>query len=155
MTPLLIKAPPSSGQVGPLYLPLKAVCQVWGLEVPGTLGLGGTLPAPIATRMVLQLDDEAGGGPAGCPGGEAQPPLPAGPFQAVIRFDLLLAKAGGRRASLRAKLHSLSLQRAVVGLERRGLRRLDAGTVALVVARPLESSSSVRAPGTCVEQEEG
>jgi hypothetical protein len=94
---------------------------------------GEAPPAPIATRVVLQLDSGGGGGPArggsGEGGGETLPPLPTGPFSAMLQFK-------SERAYLQGRLCGAELLRAVLGLKRVGLRRLNAGTVALVVARP-------------------
>jgi hypothetical protein len=125
----------------PILLTLAAVRHVWGLDISGLQQPGQAPPAPVPTRVVLQLCREAGDGSAGGGssegGGEAGAPLPGGPFPAELRFSCQVhCTVVGRKAYLTGKLHGLELQRAVVGLERVGLQRLDAGTVALVVARP-------------------
>jgi hypothetical protein len=144
MPPLLLKSNSNSNvSAWPILLTLGAVRHVWGLDMAGQRPMGEAPPAPIATRVVLQLDGEAGDGPASGGGsgggGEALPPLPGGPFPAELRssFQQGQERGGGRKAYLAMRLWGPELQRAVVGLERVGLRRLDAGTVALVVARPL------------------
>ncbi len=102
-------------------------------------------PASVAMRVVLQLDGEAGDGPAGRGGSgggsgggaqRAMPPLLGRPFLVELRFSVQHGTGGGKKAFLKASLAGPELQRAVLGLKRVGLRRLDAGTVALVVARP-------------------
>ncbi len=164
MPRLLLKAR-RNGITYPIILTYAAVRHVWGVDMSaGHRQPGEVPPAPIATRVVLQLDGEVGGGPAGGGGamGEALPPLPAGAFKAKLYFfnTVVHGKDGSERAFLQGKLYGPELQRAVLGLERVGLRRLDAGTVALVVARPPgyqpSEPSPVRAPwapaGECVSQ---
>jgi hypothetical protein len=141
MPPLLLKQTwlkaGSSGSAPPVLLTHAAVRHVWGLDVSGGHDPDEVPPAPIATRVVLQLDGGAGGGPTSGgdsrAGGQTQPPLPSGPVPATLLFD---SGGGLSRAHLTGRLAGRELQRAVVGLERVGLRRLDASTVALVVARP-------------------
>ncbi len=139
MPPILLKGN-NKCSARPILLTLGAVRHVWGLDMSVGHRQGGEAPpAPIDTRVVLQLDGEAGDGPAGGGGamGEALPPLPEGPFPAELRFSFQVQDRGGvGRAYLQARLYGPELLRAVVGLKRVGLRRLDAGTVALVVARP-------------------
>jgi hypothetical protein len=139
--PLLLLKTNSRRKAPLVLLTAAAVRHVWGLDIAGQRPMGEAPPAPVATRVVLQLDSGAGDGLAGGDGsgggGEAQPPMQGGPFLAELQFVLKVHdKGGSERTYLQARLCGPELQRAVVGLGRVGLRRLDAGTVALVVARP-------------------
>jgi hypothetical protein len=126
MPPILLKGN-NKCSAHPILLTLAAVRHVWGLDMSGSRDLDEVPPAPIATCVVLQLKGK----------GPRKPRLLAGPFQAKLKFVAVVNDRGrGKTVSLSPRLSSPELQRAALGLKRVGLRRLEAGTVALFVTRP-------------------
>ncbi len=107
-------------------------------------------PSSIETRVVLEVQgggvgSSSSGGPeegaAGeGKGAEQEGEEEGGPrvWDAIVRFSLSKATE-----AVSAYIKCEGLTRAALGLERRGLRRLDAATVALVVRPP--APSEVRA----------
>jgi hypothetical protein len=86
----------------------------------------GRCPDQVCTRLVLEVL----GGP--CPAEVA-----GRAFDARVNFYAGGMAASGAVSKFVARLSGCSqLARAAVGLDRVGLRRLDAATVALVVERP-------------------
>jgi hypothetical protein len=104
-----------------ISLPHPAVLAVFGVV------LGGALPAPRPLTVLLEVQ------------GEAAPDAGWPRFSAELRF--YANSWGGSSCNLRI-VSCVPLNRAVMGMQRVGLRRLDAdGTVALVVARPARAAA--------------
>ncbi len=100
-------------------------------------------PGSISTQVVIEEVGDAAEGGSGSVGG-ALLSIDSGPFDASLTCSPN-ASARAPRAKPRAQLVSAGLQRAVVGWVRVGVRRVDAHTVALVLASPAHAARVAQA----------
>jgi hypothetical protein len=117
---LLVPLPPITyqrmpcGKPSDITVPQAAAMALFGLE-PGAFP-----PATLTTAVVLEV--EGGVGPGGPPSRR--------PFHAIVTAK----RSSEPTRAAQPKLVCAALQRAVVGWQRVGMRRVDADTVALVLA---------------------
>ncbi len=121
--------PTPSGKAPGITIPLHAVKELFGISITQPR----VRPPSISTRVVLEV---AGAGPEGGIGSIGDSPLSTAsePFHAQLAF-YISASASPGSLPLAQLVHG-PLQRAVVGLVRVGVRRVDARTIALVLASP-------------------
>jgi hypothetical protein len=105
-----------SGQPPHIHMPQAAAMSLFGLE-PGALP-----PATLTTAVMLEV--EGGVGPGAPPS--------HGPFTANVMVHSRYQATG----AYQLELVCTALRREVEGWQRVGMRRVDAGTIALVLARP-------------------
>jgi hypothetical protein len=147
------------GTLPVINLPYVAVLALWGIDISTGWYGKSVLPEPIELRVVLELvgepgsgADEEGAGAGGGGAGAAADVASSGDhghglvFKAKINFR---RSQGAQKDCLSTTVPGCpGLQRALVGLERRGVRRLGDGTVALVMAR-----APAAAAGDAVKEE--
>ncbi len=137
LQPVLYAVGPRGDSPG-VYVPVQAVKELFGVDIQG-----GDRPASISTRVVLEVvgtgerdstssSNSVGAGPLS---------IASGPFEAKINFQT----SSSPNRMLFAQLVCMPLQRAVVGLARVGVRRVDAHTIALVLASPAHAARVAQA----------